>query len=62
MDALAGVTLTADGTGLTVIVAWAVPVHPLPSVPVTVYTIVEAGDATTEAPVAALNPVAGNQL
>ena len=47
------------GKGLTVTVTVAVPTHPLTEVPVTVYVVVAAGVAVTEAPVVALNPPAG---
>ena len=50
-----GLTLTI-GSGFTVTVTCAV--HP-PGVPVTVYVVVVAGDAVTDEPVVALNPVAG---
>jgi hypothetical protein len=43
------------------IVAVAVDVHPASVVPVTVYTVLVAGDASTEDPVVADNPVAGDQ-
>ncbi len=43
-----------------VTVAVAVFVQPLPSVPVTVYVVVEVGFAVTLAPVVALNAVAGD--
>jgi hypothetical protein len=45
---------------LTVSVEVAVALQP-PVVPVTVYVVVEAGFAVTEAPVVALRPVAGDQ-
>lgn len=50
------------GSGFTVTVTEAVLVHPLPSVPVTVYVVVIAGLAVTLAPVVADNPVAGLQV
>jgi hypothetical protein len=48
-------------SGLTVTVTVVEPEHPLASIPVTVYTVVEAGEADTEDPVVALNPVDGDQ-
>ena len=36
--------------------------HPLAPVPVTVYVVVEAGEAVTDEPVVELNPVAGLQV
>jgi hypothetical protein len=38
------------GAGFTVTVALAVPVHPLTSVPVTVYVVVEVGESETGDP------------
>ena len=48
-----------EGKGFTVTVTAAVAVHPLASVPVTVYVVVATGLAVGFAPVVALNPVAG---
>ena len=50
------------GKGFTVTIDVAVAVHPATEVPVIVYVVVTAGLAVTEAPVVALNPVAGVQL
>lgn len=47
------------GRGFTVTVTCIDAVHPLLSVPVTVYVIVEAGVAVTEEPVVELSAVAG---
>ena len=49
------------GNGLTVTVTTAVLMQPAPLVPVTVYVVVPAGLAVTLAPVAADNPVDGDQ-
>jgi hypothetical protein len=53
-----GVAATV-GKGLTVTVTVVVFVQPEADVPETVYVVVEAGLAVTEAPVVALNPVDG---
>ena len=58
----AGVLTEITGGGLTVTVTWVVAVHPLPLVPVTVYVVVEAGEAVTDEPVVELSPVAGLQV
>ena len=58
--AVLGETVTT--TVVTVTVIWAVAVHPFISVPVTVYVVVEVGDAVTDEPVVLLNPVEGLQL
>lgn len=50
------------GTGFTVTCTFAVPEQPLPSVPVTVYPWVDAGDAFTVLPDVVLSPVAGDQV
>ena len=50
------------GFGLTVTVAVAVPVQPLRLVPVTVYVVVDEGEAFTVDPVVALSPVEGDQV
>lgn len=50
MVVVADVTVTV-GDGLTVISRVEVPVHPLASVPVTVYVVVVAGETVTEVPV-----------
>jgi len=50
---------TVRTTEVTLTVPWPVEVHPFASVPVTVYVIVADGFATTDAPVVALNAVAG---
>jgi hypothetical protein len=47
------------GNGLTLTITVAVFTHPLASVPVTVYVIVEAGLAVTEVPVVADSDVPG---
>ena len=57
---VAGATVTA-GRGLTVTATCVDPVHPLLSVPVTVYVVVEIGFAVTGEPVVALSAVAGVQ-
>jgi hypothetical protein len=44
---------------LTVTVTCVVAVHPLLPVPVTVYVVVEDGEAVTDEPVVLLNPVGG---
>lgn len=44
------------GTGFTVTVATAVLIQPFASVPVTVYVVVAAGAAVTDAPVAGVVP------
>jgi hypothetical protein len=51
--------VAAAGNAFTVIVVVALFVHPLPSVPVTVYVVVVPGVAVTFAPVVALRPVPG---
>ncbi len=51
-----------DGVVITVIVSFAVLLQPLVSIPVTVYVVVTVGDAVTDPPVVADNPVAGVQL
>jgi hypothetical protein len=53
-----GETVTA-GTGFIVTVTCAEALQELLSVPVTVYIIVEDGEAVTVEPVVELNPVAG---
>ena len=45
-----------------VTVTCVVAVQPLAFVPVTVYVVVDAGDAVTDEPVVLLNPVAGLQV
>ena len=52
----------AVGTANTFTVLVFTDVKPLPSVAVTVYTVVTEGDADTAAPVVALSPVAGDHL
>ena len=49
------------GIGLTVTVAVVVFTQPAALVPVIVYVVVAAGDAVTDVPVVADNPVAGDQ-
>ena len=49
------------GSGFTFTVTCVDAVQPLPSVPVTVYVVVEVGLAVTVEPVVALSPVAGDQ-
>ena len=56
-----GGTVTT-GSGLMLTVTCAVAVQPAADVPVTVYVVVEVGEAVTDAPVVLLNPVAGLQL
>lgn len=56
-----GEMIEITGAGLTVTVTCAVAVHPLDDVPVTVYVVVEVGDAVTDAPVVLLSPVGGLQ-
>jgi hypothetical protein len=56
----ADVTVTI-GSGFTFTVTCVDAVHPLLSVPVTVYVEVEVGFAVTVEPVVALSPVAGDQ-
>ena len=51
-----------DGFAVTVIVEVAVLVHPLPSVPVTVYVLVAVGVAVTLAPIVDDRSVEGFQL
>jgi hypothetical protein len=58
MVAEAGVTVIT-GFGFTVTVTVAVFLHPLASVPVTVYVVVAKGLAVTVAPEAGANPVTG---
>ena len=58
----AGVLTVTTGSGLMVTVTCAVAVHPLASVPVTVYEVVEDGFAVTEEPVDALRFVDGVQV
>ena len=54
--------IVITGNGITVTVTFAeVAKHPTP-VPVTVYVVVSAGVAVTDAPVAELNPVDGDQV
>jgi hypothetical protein len=53
---------TVITTVVTVIVPWPVDVHPLASVPVTVYVMVDVGFAITVAPVVELKSVAGLQV
>ncbi len=53
-----GVTVTV-GFGITVTVTVAVLEHPVPAVPVTVYTVVVVGLADTVAPVPDERPVVG---
>ena len=53
-----GETVTT-GRGFTVTVTCVDAVHPLLSVPVTVYVVVEVGLAVTEEPVVALSAFAG---
>src|SRR6185503_18247929 len=55
----AGTEIT--GGGLTLTVTCVEAVHPLLSVPVTVYVVVEVGLAVTVEPDVALSPVAGDQ-
>jgi hypothetical protein len=55
----AGTVIT--GSGFTFTVTSVDAVQPLPSVPVTVYVVVEVGFAVTVDPVVALSPVAGDQ-
>ena len=50
------------GKGFTVIVAVAVFVHPLASVPVTVYIVVAVGAPVTGLPLVGVKPVVGAQL
>ena len=50
------------GNGRTVTVTCAVLVHPKAPVPVTVYVVVEFGDAVTVEPVVGLKPVVGDQV
>jgi len=47
------------GSGFTVTFTLAVLVHPLPSVPITVYAVVEVGVAETADPVFEESPDAG---
>ena len=54
-----GCVTLITGRGFTFTVTCAEAVHPLISVPVTVYVVVEAGFAVTEEPVVALNAVDG---
>ena len=56
-----GVTDT-EGTGRTVNTEVALLVHPLPSVPVTVYVVLLVGVAFTDAPVLELSVADGDQL
>ena len=56
---VAGGETVTTGRGLIVTVTCAVAVHPLLFVPVTIYVVVEVGDAVTGEPVVALSPVAG---
>ena len=56
---VAGEETVTTGIGLTVTVTCAVLVHPAAEVPVTVYVVVETGDAVTVEPVVLLNPAAG---
>jgi hypothetical protein len=49
------------GNGFTVRVKTDVLVHPVTLVPVTVYVVVDMGDAKILLPVVELNPVAGDQ-
>jgi hypothetical protein len=51
--------MVSVGVGVTLIVICAVSLHPDPFVPTTVYVMVVAGLAFTDAPVVALNPAAG---
>ena len=51
-----------DGFGFTVTITWAVLLHPVEFVPVTVYVVVTVGVAVTVAPVVGDNPVVGDQL
>ena len=60
MQIAAGVFTVTTGRGLTVTVTCVVAVHPF-KVPVTVYVVVEVGDAVTVEPVVLLSPVAGDQ-
>ena len=50
------------GSGFTFTVTCVDAVHPLLSVPVTVYVEVDVGFAVTVAPVVALSPVAGDHV
>jgi hypothetical protein len=50
------------GFEMTATVTVAVCIQPLAVVPVTVYVVVVAGEASTVAPVVASSPVAGDQL
>ena len=50
------------GNALTVTVVVPVFIHPLASVPVTVYAVVEVGLAVIPEPVVAVRPVDGDQL
>ena len=60
IEAEEGVTAIV-GAGFTVIVTVAVAgAHEPAAVPVTVYVVVEEGDAFTVVPVVALKPVAGD--
>jgi hypothetical protein len=58
LQIVAGVTVITGST-FTVTVTCVDAVHPFPSVPVTVYVMVEVGLAVTEEPVVALSAVAG---
>jgi hypothetical protein len=53
---------TVNATVVTLTVPWTVDVHPLASVPVTVYVMVVVGFAVTVAPVAELKFVEGFQV
>ena len=57
-----GVMFTEVGTGLTVMVFVDVAVHPLMSVPVTVYVVLTVGVAVTEVPAEAFKLAAGAQV
>ena len=50
------------GNGLMVTVTVFVLEHPLASVPVTVYTVVEPGEAVVVLPEVAVNPADGDQV
>ena len=62
MQITGGGVIVITGNGFTVTVTCVLAVHPLASVPVTVYVVVEDGFAVTGEPVVALRFVDGVQL